>query len=409
MGKSRSSTTNSTSTNSIDPEQRRIYLENYQKAQDIAAKPYTPYEGQKLAGFSSDQLAAFDKARGIATSGLGADTLQQAVSGTQRAAGYAPSTITGGRSIDNVGQYMNPYLDAVAGETMNNLMRARDLAKIQGEDAAIQAKAYGGSRHGVADAEGDRNFYETAGKQLADIYGTGYNTALTAANTDINRNVDVQKANETAAYQAANLGLSGSKQLADMSNTQRQQQYADAAMLEQLGATQQAQTQKQLDDQYARWLEANNEDMRDLGLTTSVANSMPILSSTTTGTSTGTQTPSAADSVGRAIGTIGTLMSFLPSDKNIKSGIKGVSEDKILKGIEKTPVSSWMYDPAKGGPADGMRHTGPMAQDVKKNLGLGDGRSIPVVDAIGTQFAATKALAKKVNKLEAKAKKKGAK
>jgi hypothetical protein len=91
------------------------------------------------------------------------------------------------------------------------------------------------------------------------------------------------------------------------------------------------------------------------------------------------------------------------SDKNIKSGRKPVSDETALKAVKKTPVETWRYDPAKGGPDDGgATHIGPMAQTVKKNLGIGDGRSIPVVDAMGANFAATRALAKKVDKLAAR-------
>ena len=408
MGKSRTTTQQSTSKNEIDPDQKKIYLDNYAEAQRIADKPYEAYTGRTLAGFTPDQLAGFDEARRIATSNTGGAALETAMDATRRATGYSPATITGGRSIDGVSDYMNPYLREVASNAMTDLMRTRDIQRVTDEDAAIRAKAYGGSRHGVADAETTRAFYDRAGKTLTDIYSGGYDRALAAANTDIDRSVGVQKANVDAAYNAANLGLGAARQMAALSDTERQQDYADAAMLEQLGITKQAQEQKELDTAYQQWLEAKNEDVRDLGLRTSVANSMPILGSTTTGTGTLTQNPSGADVFGRAISTIGSLM--MMSDKNVKSGVRAVDEDKVLKGIEKTPVKSWMYDPAKGGLADGgMRHTGPMAQDVKKNLGLGTGTAIPVVDAIGTQFAATKALAKKVKKLEAKTSKKGAK
>jgi len=130
---------------------------------------------------------------------------------------------------------------------------------------------------------------------------------------------------------------------------------------------------------------------------------MPILSSTSSGTSTGTQTPSVADQAKGWINGIGSLIGF--SDRNIKKNIRPADGEAALRGIEKMPVSTWQYDSAKGGPADGSRYTGPMAQDMSKNLGLGNGKMFPVTDAIGTQFAATKALAKKVKKLESKTKK----
>ena len=94
---------------------------------------------------------------------------------------------------------------------------------------------------------------------------------------------------------------------------------------------------------------------------------------------------------------VGSLGSAFISDKNKKQNVKPANS--ILKGVEKIPVKSWEYKPGVG---DGgaQRHVGPMAQDFKGFFGLGDGRSIPVVDAVGVNMAATQQLAKKVRKLE---------
>lgn len=506
MSKKRSSTTTSSSSSAIDPYQRAQQIENYELAKTLAAKPYQQYGGPTLAGFNTDQTNAFNLVRDGVANNVGGGSLGLAQQGVSRAMGYQPATVTGGgyqastfggasagpaaqagaaaidrnaiRNVNggsildqDVGAYMNPYLQNVAANAMGDLDRTRQIQMMQGGNAATAAKAFGGSRHGVADAETNRNFFDVAGKTLTGLYSQGYDNALGLAGSDLSRNFQAQTANQgvdssvasanagftqqanlanqsstnnmaqfnasnaqqaglanqsaintasattadadlrsqlanqTAGYNAANLGLTASNQMAALSDQERRNYYQDAALMEGVGGTQQAMTQREYDEALAKWQDSQNEDVRDLQLRTGVLNSMPILGQTSTGTSTATQRPSDADSAKQAIGTIGSIVSMF-SDRNMKSGIKGVSEDKILKGLEKTPISSWQYDPAKGGPADGgARHTGPMAQDVKKNLGIGDGHSIPIVDAIGTQFAATKALAKKVKKLEGKTKK----
>jgi Chaperone of endosialidase len=572
MSKKRSSTTSSTSTSALDPWQRQQWEGLYGKAKEIADKPYVAYTGPGIAGFNADQTGAFDIVRNAVSNNVGGATLNDAIAGTRKAMSYTPQTITAesykpatftaanagpaaqmtsqgynaatfdgasageaataeaasinrgdirdveaGSILDkDIGAYMNPFLQNVAGNTMRDLERTRQIQMIQGGNAARAAGAFGGSRHGVADAETNRNFFDIAGNKLTDLYATGFNNATSLATGDLTRSMDAAKANQgvdynvastnagftqdanlsnrdsinkraefnagllqeaglsnrdainaasrftaeaantasgknmdatnnmaqfnanleqeaglsnrdaintaerynadnrmtaqttnaTNAYNAANLGLSASNQLANLSDKERRNVAENAALLESIGDKQQGQTQREYDYARKEWEDAQNEDLRDLGIQASVLGSMPTLGQTTTGTSTTTQKPSTADTIGQTLNTVGNIASFMKSDRNVKSGIKKVDEDRILRGIEKTPVSSWRYDPAKGGPNDGgRRHTGPMAQDVAKNLGLGNGKMIPVVDAIGTQFAATKALAKKVKKLEAKTKK----
>ena len=91
------------------------------------------------------------------------------------------------------------------------------------------------------------------------------------------------------------------------------------------------------------------------------------------------------------------------SDKNKKENIKPVSDEQALKAIEKTPVSNWDY---KAGAGDGGNHTGPMAQEVQRNMGDKAGPGGKMIDLItlnGNNMAAIAALSRKVDKL-AKAK-----
>lgn len=97
--------------------------------------------------------------------------------------------------------------------------------------------------------------------------------------------------------------------------------------------------------------------------------------------------------IGSIVGGLGSAA--LLSDKRLKTDVKPA--DKILDRVEKIPIKSWRYKP---GIDDGSRHVGPMAQDFKGFFGLGNGTTIPMVDAAGVNMAATQALAKKVKRLE---------
>lgn len=104
--------------------------------------------------------------------------------------------------------------------------------------------------------------------------------------------------------------------------------------------------------------------------------------------------------IGSIVGSLGSALIGMPSDKNKKQNIKPANS--ILNRMEKIPIKSWQYKPGMVAGDDGARHVGPMAQDFKGFFGLGNGTEIPVVDAVGVNMAATQQLAKKVRNLEGK-------
>ncbi|TXH52547.1 MAG: tail fiber domain-containing protein [Desulfurellales bacterium] len=93
------------------------------------------------------------------------------------------------------------------------------------------------------------------------------------------------------------------------------------------------------------------------------------------------------------------------SDENMKEDIgeaDAVFDDadtSFVDRVEALPIKSWRYKP-EAGQDGGEKHVGPMAQDFKGFFGLGDGKSIPIVDAFGVTLKATQQLAKKVKQLE---------
>jgi hypothetical protein len=84
------------------------------------------------------------------------------------------------------------------------------------------------------------------------------------------------------------------------------------------------------------------------------------------------------------------------SDEDMKEMREPVDGETILAGFRDMPIDEWNYtDEARmdhGVP--GGRHIGPMAQDWKEQFG-GDGKTIPVVDALGRLAKAVQALDKR--------------
>ena len=69
-----------------------------------------------------------------------------------------------------------------------------------------------------------------------------------------------------------------------------------------------------------------------------------------------------------------------------------------LEAVENMPVEEWTY---RDGIADEGRHVGPYAEDFAKETGVGDGKSINVIDAIGVTMGAVKELSNKVDRIAA--------
>lgn len=103
----------------------------------------------------------------------------------------------------------------------------------------------------------------------------------------------------------------------------------------------------------------------------------------------------ATGSLFSGLGMLGgfALMSSSKDDKAKKRPARG-----LLGAVEKMPVEEWTY---RQGVADEGRHIGPYAEDFRAATGRGDGRSIPVVDAIGVTMGAVKELSGKVDRLTA--------
>jgi len=110
------------------------------------------------------------------------------------------------------------------------------------------------------------------------------------------------------------------------------------------------------------------------------------------------QNNAAWSGIGSILGSVGSM--FL-SDENKKTD--RAPANSILSRVERIPIDSWRYRPGAVPGDRGERHVGPMAQDFKGFFGVGDGTTIPTVDAFGVNMAATQQLAKKVRRLERRA------
>lgn len=165
---------------------------------DEAFSPIVPSLGRTLA----QQKAMGDQGAGMI--GKGAQTLQGV-------ANYNPSQVSAGQA--DIGQFMNPYTDQVVNQSLQDLDRSRQMAVGQTEDQALASGAFGGARHGVADAETNRAFADRAGALSGQLRSQGFGQALGAAQNQQQMEMGAQQANQGAGLDASRLNLLGGQGL----------------------------------------------------------------------------------------------------------------------------------------------------------------------------------------------------
>jgi hypothetical protein len=137
-------------------------------------------------------------ARDVSTTGVtGQQVAQEALGAIAPQARANIRDITAGSFLNqNMQQYMNPYTQAVTQQGLTELERSRQLQQQQTAAQATAARAFGGSRQGVAEAETNRAFGETAQKYVAQQNAAAYDAAQRASEADLARQMQAQQLNQ---------------------------------------------------------------------------------------------------------------------------------------------------------------------------------------------------------------------
>lgn len=280
---------NTSNTTYLDPAIQRIANENYDFAKNVAAIPYQPYYGDRIANFTNTELQGMNATRNAATSGLGYQNLNNAVTAATGVAGYNPVNVQAGNTLDGFGAYLDAaapmFQGAVIDQSMADIDRMRRMSLNAGAANAAQQGAFGGSRHGVADAETNRAALDQLGRTSADLRMQGWNTALGAYTGDLNRSMQAQMANQNAGLAGANMSLTAANQLASLAAMQRQFGYSDAQALQQLGAQERGMNQLNLDLAYSDFQNQRDYPLQQLSILQSALSQTPY-GSTVSGTGT---------------------------------------------------------------------------------------------------------------------------
>lgn len=115
----------------------------------------------------------------------------------------------------NIGQFMNPYTSMVTGQTLQDMERQRQIAVNQTAQEATRAGAFGGSRHGVAEALTNEAAMRQGAQTFANLQQQGFGQALGAAQQQ--QQIGLQAAGQMGNL--ANLGFGFGQKI-----TEQQQQ-----------------------------------------------------------------------------------------------------------------------------------------------------------------------------------------
>tara|TARA_R110000824_G_scaffold208739_1_gene394560 strand:- start:270 stop:1253 length:984 start_codon:yes stop_codon:yes gene_type:complete len=234
------------------------------RAQTESLQGYSPYSGQRMAGFSPEEQAAMSRTaaygsggpsiqeqlatRGIAEESRGVNPLGMGI-----ATGFDPQMFTS----DIAQNYMSPYMQQVVDVQKREAARDAELQMNKLQSSAGQAGAYGGYRHGQQES----NLRRQLSQQLGDIQARGSAAGYEDA---YNRFIG----DRSARLQKAELGLKGlgvdqtSRQLrqnalgqmAALSPQAEKSQMERLSALQGIGMTRRGMDQEQMDMSYQDFL-----------------------------------------------------------------------------------------------------------------------------------------------------------
>ncbi len=199
-----------------------------------------------------------------------AQALNSGIRMTQQAGRYQPQMV----DATNVQPYMNPYQQQVIDASNAELQKQAAMAQNTLDAQASAAGAFGGSRHGVAQAETAGQYADAQAAMIADLYSQGYTQAQQAA-------LQEQMANQNAGLAGAGLQLNAAGQMGNLSNLGFGQGMAITGQQATQGAQIQAMNQALIEATKGQFGGFTGAPTQSVGLLTGTTGSVPYPTSQT--------------------------------------------------------------------------------------------------------------------------------
>ena len=238
--------------------------------QAVSQTPLATYQGPRVAALTPAQMQAAQQTGQAATAFQ--PGLAQATQ-TANTAAAAPGALTaaqpfltnaGQTSVSQVGQYMNPYTDAVVNRIAdlgNRNLTENIMPSIEGRYIGAGQLGYGprdgfGTPSGMMTdtARAIRDTQDNITSAQSQALQAGYSGALDAANTDLSREASLASTAGGLANTQQQTGLSAAATQANLAGDATTLGLQGAGALGTVGATQQQNQQQNLDVAYGDFL-----------------------------------------------------------------------------------------------------------------------------------------------------------
>jgi hypothetical protein len=271
---------NQTVTQTNLPEYARPYFENLlQRTQAESYRDYTPYQAQRIAGFTPEQQAVQGEVAGMQTPGQFQPATQMTAASGIGALGAGAQAMGAGQQYmgmatdpSQIQSFMSPYMQNVVEQQKSEAIRDAQKQQLGASLGAARQGTYGGARQLLAQTERERGL----GSQLAGIQAAGSQKAFEAAQ-------QAQQFGSQLGLQGIQTGLQGLQQVgqagAQLGQLGTAQQGADLQRLQAQAASageQRALQQQMLDTQYSDFLRQRDYPMEQLGFYSSILRGLPV-------------------------------------------------------------------------------------------------------------------------------------
>ena len=262
------------------PEYARPYFENLlQRTQAESYREYTPYEGQRIAGFTPGEQAVQSEVAGMQTPGQFQPATQMTGAAGIGALGAGAQAMGAGQQYmqmatdpSQMQQFMSPYMQNVVDVQKQEAIRDAQKQQLGANLGAARQGTYGGARQLLAQTERERGL----GSQLARIQAAGSQKAFEQAR-------QAQQFGSQLGLQGIQTGLQGLQQVgqagAQLGQLGTAQQAADLQRLQAQAASageQRALEQQIMDTQYSDFLRQRDYPMEQLGFYSSILRGLPV-------------------------------------------------------------------------------------------------------------------------------------
>lgn len=333
----------------VDPALMALYNQNYANASQSADKyAYTPYTGERVAGFNPTQTQSFGALTDAANDPTATNALNQSMGVFSGLQGYQAPTINPTAvqakqlASTDLTPYLNPYTDQVVNTTLSDLQHARQQQGVTDNAQATAAGAFGGTRQAVLDANTTNDYLRNVAATSAGLRSSAFGNAQQAALSDIGQanqvgefnsgqDYNAQIGNAANAFNAAQLRGNAANAGASLGQDYLNQAIQRGGILNNVGAQQQALQQAQNDAAYEEFLRQTQAPIVAQQLRNQALGMIPQQATTS---STTTQNPG----FGGILGGIGSLALGIGSLGGFGAGgIFGSS----LPGQSSGPAFGW--------------------------------------------------------------------